>query len=106
MTPHSCDAITRSHCHGWSCAPLQFISRIVLGIEQTAIGGTAFVISPWVNGLENAQGSVATPHGPIQVKWQRNGDVLTVKISKPDIVEVIFKDNASHNGLNVGVTVV
>jgi len=96
---------TRSHCHGWSCAPLQFISRIVLGIEQTAIGGSVFTVSPWVNGLENAQGSVATPHGPIQVKWQRNGDAVTVNISKPAAVEIVFKDNASHDGLNVDVTV-
>jgi alpha-L-rhamnosidase len=75
---------TRSHCHGWSCSPLQFFNRIVLGIRQTAPGGTEFEVSPWINGLSHASGAVATPHGPLHVSWLVNASDVTVEIHAPD----------------------
>ena len=36
---HVGDFPTRSHCHGWSAAPLYYLPRLVLGIVPEGIGG-------------------------------------------------------------------
>lgn len=92
---------TRSHCHGWSCAPLQFFNQIILGIRQTGQGGLKFAISPWLAGLQSASGAMATPRGPVSVDWKVVESRLVVSISAPDGVEVQWRSNASHEGLQV-----
>lgn len=95
---------TRSHCHGWSCGPLWFFNRIILGIRQTEPGGKSFEVSPWVSGLQNASGAMASPHGPIHVDWELVGKILRIKINAPQGVKIEFKTNASLVGLNVECT--
>jgi len=92
---------TRSHCHGWSCGPLQFFNRIILGIRQTAPGGKAFEISPWINGLQHASGVMATPNGPVRVEWKISGKTLNIHISAPKGASIKFKKNSSHTGLEL-----
>jgi alpha-L-rhamnosidase len=92
---------TRSHCHGWSCAPLQFFNQIILGIRQTLPGGQAFEISPWVGDLKNAGGATATSEGPVHVDWERIDRTLRVNINAPQEVKIDFKLNGSHDGLDV-----
>lgn len=92
---------TRSHCHAWSSAPTRFLNRIILGVKETAAGGTSYVISPRLNGLEWARGSVATIHGPIYVSWKRTGDTLDLKYTAPPGVRVEFKTNETLEGLTV-----
>ncbi|MCF7863328.1 MAG: alpha-L-rhamnosidase N-terminal domain-containing protein [Kiritimatiellales bacterium] len=94
---------TRSHCHAWSSSPIYFLNRIVLGIRQTAIGGKAFEISPWLGGLRYARGTTATPAGLVSVEWKIDGKTLQVVISAPKGVKTEFKSNASHKGLAVDV---
>lgn len=94
---------TRSHCHAWSSSPIHFLNRIVLGIRQVAVGGTAFEISPWLGNLRRARGGTATPKGVVSVDWKIKGNVLTVAIKAPKGVKTEFKPNASHNGLSVEV---
>jgi hypothetical protein len=94
---------TRSHCHAWSSSPIYFLNRIVLGIRQTAVGGKAFEISPWLGGLRYARGATATPAGLISVDWKIEGKTLQVVISAPKGVKAEFKSNASHRGLTVGI---
>lgn len=86
---------TRSHCHGWSCGPLQFFNRIVLGIRQTAPGGVEFEISPWINGLDHASGAMATPHGPLHVSWRADASEVTVEVHAPAALKIVSKPNAS-----------
>jgi hypothetical protein len=95
------DFPTRSHCHGWSSAPIYFLNRIVLGIEQTAIGGTSFTVSPRLNGLRWARGVSASAHGPIEVDWRLEGNTLEVRSSAPEAVTLRFRKNETHEGLEV-----
>ena len=92
---------TRSHCHAWASSPIWFLNRIVLGIRQTGVGGKAFEISPWVTGLRNASGSTASPKGPVHVDWTLIDKSLRVNVSAPQAIEMDFKFNASHDGLDV-----
>lgn len=92
---------TRSHCHGWSCSPLQFFNRIILGIRQIAIGGKVFEISPWVDGLEHASGSMGTPHGLVRVNWCKQGQELTLNVEVPQGVIANFVNNKSCQSHNV-----
>ena len=92
---------TRSHCHAWSSSPIYFLNRIILGVRQTAPGGTVFEISPMPNDLNWAEGVVATPHGPLEVKWEISGRKLQVEVNAPLGVEVRFKRNQSLKGLQI-----
>ena len=56
---------TRSHCHGWSAAPLYFLPRLVLGILPAAPGAMKFRISPRITGLEFAYGIPGTVGGAV-----------------------------------------
>ena len=94
---------TRSHCHGWSCGPIQFFNQIVLGIRQTAAGGKAFEISPWISDLTHASGAMCTPEGTVHVDWKIKGGCLEINVCAPEGTEVEFKPNASHEGLEVNV---
>jgi alpha-L-rhamnosidase len=87
---------TRSHCHAWASSPLYFLNRIVLGIRPTDPGGRAFTVSPWINGLESAAGSTATPRGPVHVAWRRTPEKLEVRITAPPGVRTRFVRNQSH----------
>lgn len=89
---------TRSHCHAWSSAPLYFLQRIVLGIRQTSPGCESFEISPYITDLDWAKGAFATPKGPMEVSWRKDGKTITVSCVAPSGVQVSFKDNKSYAG--------
>ena len=95
---------TRSHCHGWSCSPLQFFNRIVLGIRQTAPGGTEFEISPWIHGLDHACGAMATPHGPLHVSWQANATEVTIEVRAPQTLTIDCQPNTSFGSRKLAFT--
>jgi len=94
---------TRSHCHAWSSSPIYFLNRIVLGIRQTAVGGKAFEISPWIGNLRRARGGTATPKGVVSVDWKIKGKILEVSVETPKGIKIEFKPNTSHDGLSVSV---
>jgi alpha-L-rhamnosidase len=96
---------TRSHAHAWSSSPIYFLNRIILGVRQTEPGGTAFEISPMPNGLDWADGAVATPHGPLQVQWELSGRNMKVDITAPAGAEVTFKRNKTLKGLKLEVEI-
>ena len=97
---------TRSHCHAWSSSPIYFLNRIILGARQTEPGGAAFEISPMPNGLNWADGAVATPFGPLHVKWDITGRSMKVEITAPAGVEVTFKRNKTLKGLKPEVEII
>ena len=94
---------TRSHCHAWSSAPSRFLNRIILGVKETEAAAAKVTISPRLNGLEWARGTVATAKGPVRVSWRKQGDKLTVDYSAPEGVAVSFARNDSHQGLSLVV---
>jgi alpha-L-rhamnosidase len=96
---------TRSHCHAWSSSPIYFLNRIVLGVRQTAAGGKSFEVSPMPNGLGWADGAVATPFGPLHVKWEIAGRSLKIGITAPAGVKVAFKRHKTLKGLNPQVEI-
>jgi len=84
---------TRSHCHGWSACPLDFLPRIVLGIRAVSPGGRKFVVSPQPHGLTQAEGCLATPFGPILVRWSLEQKVLHLVVEHPPKCELVFEVN-------------
>ncbi len=96
---------TRSHCHAWSSAPLYFLNRIVLGIKQSAIGGKEFKVSPRLNGLTWAKGTVATISGPLFVSWKLIENKLMVHIKSPENVKVEFEKNETLQRYDIDVKI-
>jgi alpha-L-rhamnosidase len=95
---------TRSHCHAWSSAPLFFLNRIILGIKQTESGGKAFEISPRLNGLKWAKGTIATAKGPLHVAWAIDQNKFNVKIINPNDMKIQFIKNETFENFEVQVT--
>ena len=72
LTTWAEDAVSnRSDCHAWGSVPLQQFPRYVLGIRPVAPGFDAVSIDPVPSGLAHAEGRVPTPHGPIDIQWER-----------------------------------
>jgi len=94
---------TRSHCHAWSSAPVYFLNRIVLGLRQTSSGCRTFELSPNPMDLQFANGSVATPLGPISVEWQCDGRKMYIAYKAPAGIKINFKRNASLKGLSLKI---
>ena len=61
---------TRSDCHAWGAHPLYHYVATLLGVRPTAPGMTAVTVSPQLGGLNWAQATVPTPHGPLTVRAQ------------------------------------
>jgi hypothetical protein len=92
---------TRSHCHGWSAAPLYFLPRIILGLKQTAPGAASYKLSPRLSNLTHASGRVASVKGPISIDWRLDGKTLYIRYSAPKGVTVKFVPNDTHAGLHI-----
>jgi len=92
---------TRSHCHGWSCAPLEFFNTVILGIRQTSPGGRSFTISPNLCDLEWASGAVSTPPGPVHVQWSVRNGALDIRVVAPKCVKISFRKNPSLRCLKI-----
>lgn len=93
---------SRSYCHGWSASPMLFLPRAVLGIRPTPRPGcAAYTLSPWIEGFTSARGRVQTPHGPIEVEWERSGNVLDIACRHPARVTVESITNRSLAGVEV-----
>ena len=91
---------TRSHCHGWSCAPLLYFNRIILGIRPTACGGKSYTISPRSCGLNKASGGESTPHGPLRVAWTIQNGKMHLEIDAPHGINVKFVPNSNLPGIS------
>jgi hypothetical protein len=92
---------TRSHCHGWSAAPIYFLNRSVLGITPIAVGGAEYRISPRLSGLEWAKGASCSVHGPVEVSWRKEGDTVRIDAKAPKETKLTFERNDSLKDLKV-----
>lgn len=53
-----------------------------------------------MNGITWADGTVATPYGPLSVHWKIEGDNLNVRIKAPEEISVTFTKNETLEDLN------
>ena len=78
-----------SLCHGWSSYPAAWIIRNVLGVRPLTPGCGEVEVRPFLGDLEWAEGALATPLGPVEVKVLKMRDgTLKTEISAPDGVKV------------------
>ncbi|MBT3191725.1 MAG: family 78 glycoside hydrolase catalytic domain [Verrucomicrobia bacterium] len=76
---------TRSIAHAWAASPAVYLQRNVLGITPLKPGFSEFTVTPYTSNLQRASGSVATPHGPIHVSWELNGNgEPRIEVDAPD----------------------
>lgn len=73
-----------SLCHGWSAAPAFYESACILGVVPLDLGFRRFRVKPCSCGLRSASGSVMTPHGRINIRWERKDGGLAVEVDAPD----------------------
>ncbi len=95
------DFPTRSHCHGWSAAPLYVLPRLVLGILPVEPGMRKVVISPRLGELEYASGARPTVHGRIEVRWQKRDGKVEIRATAPAEVELEYRTNDTLDGYEV-----
>ena len=64
---------TRSDCHAWGAHPIYHFFATLLGVRPTAPGMATVTVQPQLGGLEWAEGTLRTPHGPLHVRADASG---------------------------------
>jgi len=72
-----------SLAHGWSAGPTAWLTENVLGIRPKTGGFKSVEISPHLEDLQWASGSVPTPHGILSVKVEKKDKGLRVNLTLP-----------------------
>lgn len=85
---------TRSHCHGWSAAPLYLLPKLFFDIEILEPAWRRIAISPRTFGLSYACATLCTPHGELSLRWERQLDgTIVTQIHAPPEITVIQKEH-------------
>ena len=69
--------------HSWSTAPLNMISRWVLGVTPHKPGFEEILVCPHPGPLKGLSGVVPTPHGPVRLEMKRTGAGWNVSLESP-----------------------
>jgi len=80
---------TDSFSHGWGSVGAYPVTRGLLGITPTGVGGASVEISPPASGLDFASGSEVTERGMVAVSWHRvsgTGGEVRLVVTVPDNV--------------------
>ena len=73
-----------SKAHIYGMYPGYFLSTYVLGVRRDApAADKSITIEPHLGALNAAEGVVATPFGPVQVSWKREGTTLNFSLEVP-----------------------
>jgi alpha-L-rhamnosidase len=72
-----------SLAHGWSSGATSALSEYVLGVRPVEAGYKTWLIEPQTGNLSWAEGTVPTPYGPIEVKWRKTSNGLSLEIDVP-----------------------
>jgi len=78
------DTITRSRCHAWSAGPAYFLQTQQLGVEPALPGFERATIAPIPLELSWCEGRMPTPHGEIEVAWERDEDRFAIDVTLPE----------------------
>ncbi|HEX5323113.1 MAG TPA: alpha-L-rhamnosidase C-terminal domain-containing protein [Capsulimonadaceae bacterium] len=82
---HCYVGLRHSLCHGWSGGPTAWLSDHVLGVRPVTPGFAQVTIDPHLCDLEWAEGAVPTPHGPIDIRHERQpGGTINSEIGLPE----------------------
>jgi alpha-L-rhamnosidase len=90
-----------SLCHGWSATPVYFYQAYLLGVQPLTPGFAQFTVDPVISAAPCAEGRVPTPHGPIDLKWQRAGDHVIYELKHPKGTKPVFPSAGKNDILNV-----
>jgi hypothetical protein len=85
------ERLTRSHCHGWSAAPVVFLTQHVLGVQPLGPGYGGVRVAPNPGELRWAQGRVPTPRGIVETAWTSSTDRFTLSITAPPDMPIEVK---------------
>lgn len=80
-----------SFCHAWSAHPLIQFSEIILGVRQTAPGWKRVCYKPLLSRGKKVDGTVPTPFGTINVKWDWTGNKPVSNIQLPQEIQLETK---------------
>jgi alpha-L-rhamnosidase len=64
---------SRSDCHAWGAHPIFHLYATILGVRPTSPGMATVRIQPQLGGLDWAEGTLRTPHGPLHVRVDADG---------------------------------
>jgi hypothetical protein len=77
---------TRSDSHAWSAHPTFDLMTIVAGINPGTPGFSSVEIAPHLGSLEHVAASMPTPHGPVEVSYEKANQSWTAQIKLPENV--------------------
>lgn len=75
-------------CHGWAAGPAYLLPAYVLGVRPAGPGWSEVVVTPHPGNLMEAHGTLATPHGPLQVSWRQRQGKCEISVKPPTGVRV------------------
>jgi len=80
-----------SLCHAWSSTPVEWFTRILLGVNPADLGFRKTEIAVWApEGINKCEGTVPTPFGIIHISWVRKDkDQIIIKTEIPKGIEVV-----------------
>jgi alpha-L-rhamnosidase len=85
MTPDAVpDSIATSLAHGWGSGPTSALSKYVLGVRPVSPGYKTWLVEPQSGDLTWAKGRVPTPYGPIEVRWEKEGNEFILRVEVPE----------------------
>ena len=93
---------TRSDSHAWSAHPNYGLLTTVAGVRPATPGFGTVRIEPHLGTLATVAADVATPRGPIQVRYARTGDTLTADVTLPAGVSGTFRWQGKETRLTPG----
>jgi hypothetical protein len=76
--------------HAWSAAPLNIVSRFVLGVRPLEPGARKLLIAPDLCGMEFAEGTVPTAEGSVKV----SATVSNLVVETPVPARVVWRGTA------------
>lgn len=70
-------------CFGFAGHPLNYMARTLLGVTPLTAGYREFSVCIAPHGLTSASGSIVTPHGLIEVRWERQSNCFKLWLTVP-----------------------
>lgn len=76
-----------SLCHAWSAHPIVHFHEIILGIRQADVRWNKIEFAPCFDNLDYARGKTPTPHGMVEVQWEKKEKRIKVQLRLPKGME-------------------
>jgi hypothetical protein len=93
---------TRSDSHAWTSHPNYDLLTTVAGVTASRPGFAAVRIAPHLGSLTRASATVATPRGPVEVKYERSSGTLAADVTLPAGVSGTFSWQGTDTPLRPG----